>query len=241
MGGPGAGHKSESARRARLANIAKARAARKREPLRWRSGLESRVIEQLVWQWWMASRGEWLAASGWKKQERSRSEAAFVGTRGVVRRGRRFRTKASPVKAGVSYMGKIYSEAGRRATEAKLGAAGRPWAKLRVARLLGVSHTWVNKLAKRFEADPDRMRRRMAGLAPASLEKLERARQETRRQRELGWLRGPIRTRRVKWTHGGKTQRAMMWTHAERRRQEGKDDGRSRVRDAEVPAWARGG
>jgi len=240
MGGPGAGHKSERARRARLANIAKARVARKREPLRWRSGVESRVIEQLVWQWWMASRGEWLAASGWKDQERSRSEAAFVGTRGVVRRGRRFRTKASPVKAGVSYMGKIYSEAGRRATEAKLGAAGRPWAKLRVARLLGVSHTWVNKLAKRFEADPDRMRRRMAGLAPASLEKLERARQETRRQRELGWLRGPIRTRRVKWTHGGKTQRAMMWTHAERRRQEGKDDGRSRVRDAEVPAWARG-
>jgi len=262
MGGPGAGHKSERARRARLANIAKARAARKREPLRWRSGLESRVIEQLVWQWWLTTSGEWLVASGrndknsgapqplktgeplatsgWKKQERSRSEAAFVGTRGVVRRGRRFRAKASPVKAGVSYIGKIYSEADRRATEAKLGAAGRPWAKLRVARLLGVSHTWVNKLAKRFEADPDRMRRRMAGLAPASLEKLERARQETRRQRELGWLRGPIRTRRVKWTHGGKTQRAMMWTHAERRRREGKDDGRSRVRDADVPAWARG-
>ena len=55
-------------------------------------------------------------------------------------------------------------------------AAGRPWAKQRVARFLGVSHTWVNKLVKRFEADPDRMRRRMAACAPATFEKLERAR-----------------------------------------------------------------
>ena len=105
---------------------------------------------------------------------------------------------------------------------------------------MGVSHTWVNKLVKRIEADPDRMRRRMAGLAPATLEKLERAREETRRQRELGWLRGPIRMRRVKWTREGQTQRGIVWTKAERRRREGKDDGRSRVRDAEVPAWARG-
>jgi hypothetical protein len=49
MGGLGPGHKSERARLARLVNIKKARAARKREPLRWRSGLESRIIEQLVW------------------------------------------------------------------------------------------------------------------------------------------------------------------------------------------------
>ncbi|HTW23792.1 MAG TPA: hypothetical protein VMD78_09335 [Candidatus Baltobacteraceae bacterium] len=119
-------------------------------------------------------------------------------------------------------------------------AAGEPWAKLRVARLLGVSHTWVNKLVKRIEADPDRMRRRMAGLRPATLEKLERAREETRRQRELGWLRGPIRMRRVKWMREGKTQRGIVWTKSERRRREGKDDGRARVGDADVPAWARG-
>lgn len=53
MGGPGAGHQSERARRSRLINIQKARAARKRAPLPWRSGVESRIIEQLVWQWWM--------------------------------------------------------------------------------------------------------------------------------------------------------------------------------------------
>jgi len=58
MGGLGPGHKSERARQARLVNMAKARAARKREPLRWRSGLESRIIEQLVWQWWLTARGE---------------------------------------------------------------------------------------------------------------------------------------------------------------------------------------
>jgi len=52
MGGRGPGHKSERARRARLRNIQKARAARKRAPLPWRSGLESNIIEQLVWQWW---------------------------------------------------------------------------------------------------------------------------------------------------------------------------------------------
>jgi hypothetical protein len=123
MGGLGPAHKSERARLARLANMAKARAARKREPLRWRSGLESRIIEQLVWQWWVESRVE------------TRVVAAYA--------------KAS---------------------------AGRPWAKQRVARLLDVSHTWVNKLVKRFEAEPDRMRRRMAACAPASFEKLEQAR-----------------------------------------------------------------
>ena len=58
MGGPGAGHKSERARQARRVNIQKARAARKREPLRRRSGLESRIVEQLVWQWWLTSDGE---------------------------------------------------------------------------------------------------------------------------------------------------------------------------------------
>jgi len=215
VGGPGLGHKSERARRARLVNMAKARAARKREPRPWRSGVESRVIEQLVWQWWVETSGEWLAASG------ERNPA-----------------KASPLRNGVSYI-----TAGRPAK------AGKPWAKQRVAGLLGVSHTWVNKLVKRFEADPERMRRRMAAFAPATMEKLERAREETRRQRELGWLRGPIRMRRVAWTLGGRKQRAIVWTHAERRRREAaRETSRSQTEhgapskpaNVELPAWARG-
>jgi hypothetical protein len=199
MGGPGTGHKSERARLARLVNMAKARAARKREPRRWRSGLESRIIEQLVWQWWLD-------------------------------------TKASPLRSGASYM----SPAHAKAPAGKPATASRPWAKQRVAQFLGVSHTWVNKLVKRFEADPDRMRRRMAAFAPASVEKLERAREETRRQREFGWLRGPIQRRRVKWTLGGKTQRAIVWTHAERQRRAGKATGGFFVPYAELPPWARG-
>ena len=190
MGGLGPGHKSERARLARLVNIKKARAARKREPLRWRSGLESRIIEQLVWQWWVESR---------------------VEARGVRESGH--------------------------------APAGRPWAKQRVARFLEVSHTWVNKLVKRFERDPDRMRRRMAAWAPASFEKLERAREETRRQRKFGWIRGPIRMRRVKWTLGGKAQRAVVWTHAEKRRREEAGRGQQgppSVSYADLPAWARG-
>ena len=140
---------------------------------------------------------------------------------------------------------------------------GRPWAKYRVARPLGVSHTWVNKLVKRFEADPDRMRRRMAAFAPTSFEKLERAREETRRQRELGWLRGPIRWRRVKVTLEGRKRRVGVPTRAEVKRRgllreervETQRDSASRagrvnpaptkasampVRYAELPLWARG-
>jgi hypothetical protein len=177
MGGPGAGHKSERARAARRINIQKARAARKREPLRWRSGVESRLIEQLVWQWWNSREA-------------------------------------------------------------------RKWAKQRVARFLGVSHTWVNKLVKRFEADPERARRRNGAFTPASFEKLERAREETRRQREYGWLRGPIRLRRVKFLLGGKKRSEVVANRSEKRRREAEAMGRPErpldVPWAELPAWARG-
>ena len=140
---------------------------------------------------------------------------------------------------------------GSRRERVRPTPAGRPWAKQRVARFLDVSHTWVNKLVKRFERDPDRMRRRMAACAPASFEKLERAREETRRQRKFGWIRGPIRMRRVKWTLGGKAQRAVVWTHSEKRRREealrlrsgqarGGQQGPPSVSYADLPAWARG-
>jgi hypothetical protein len=249
MGGPGPGHKSERARLARLVNMAKARAARKREPLRWRSGLESRIIEQLVWQWWVETGGEWLVASARKNQMHDRPVASVWKNQVQTRKAPRsqtehpstlLRTSGAPSnppsseRAGHPPAGKpAYAKA----------SAGRPWAKQRVARFLDVSHTWVNKLVKRFEADPDRMRRRMAACAPASFEKLERAREETRRQRKFGWIRGPIRMRRVKWTLGGKAQRAVVWTHSEKRRREEARRGQQgppSVSYADLPAWARG-
>lgn len=86
--------------------------------------------------------------------------------------------------------------------------------------MLGVSHTWVNKLVKRFEADPERMKRKMRAFAPASLEKLERAREETRWEREMGRLRGPIRWRRVKVKIQGREMRMGVPTKEEMRRRE---------------------
>ena len=238
MGGPGAGHKSERARRSRLVNIQKARAARKRAPLPWRSGVESRIIEQLVWQWWKdKNSGQWLVASGQKKTRDGGRGTAFGG--GWVRRD-------SESRAGA---------ASSAPTKAK-----RPWAKYRVARLLGVSHTWVNKLVRRIEADPERTRRKMRAFAPATFEKLERAREETRRERERGWLRGPIRWRRVKVTLEGRKSRVGVPTRAEMKRrgalrQEMQRDSASRagrvnpaptkanaapVRYSELPQWASG-
>ena len=192
MGGPGSGHKSARATQSRRVNIQKARAARKRAPLPWRSGLESRIIEQLVWQWWMTT------VSG--------KRPAFA------------KASARQASGGVDVERDSQSRAG--AASSVPTRAKRPWAKYRVARFLGVSHTWVNKLVKRFEADPDRMRRKMRAFAPASFEKLERAREETRRERERGWLRGPIRWRRVKVMLEGRKRTVVAVTRAERQRRE---------------------
>jgi hypothetical protein len=75
------------------------------------------------------------------------------------------------------------------------------------------------------------MRRKMRAFAPVSIEKLEQAREETRRQRELGWLRGPIRYRRVKVVIQGKKQKVVAATDVERRRrQEEVDAARARLR-----------
>ncbi|MGA9882650.1 MAG: hypothetical protein WBQ34_02910 [Candidatus Acidiferrales bacterium] len=179
MGGRGSGHKSERARASRLRNIQKARAARKRPPRPWRSGLESRVIEQLVWQWWN-------------------------------------------------------------------DPDARKWPPYRVARFLGVSHTWVAKLVKRFRADPDRMRRRMRAFAPATFDALLRAREETRKHRERGWLRGPIRWRRVAYALGQKGPKrpklktAVVPNESERRRAAGLHQLPPVLPRGQWPSWAAG-
>ncbi|MGH9717141.1 MAG: hypothetical protein ACRD4R_10500 [Candidatus Acidiferrales bacterium] len=182
MGGRGPGHKSERARAARLRNIHKARAARKRAPLPWRSGIESRVIQQLVWQWWN-------------------------------------------------------------------DPGSRKWPAYRVARFLGVSHTWVNKLVKSFHADPHRVRRRMRAFAPATFATLLRAREETRRQRQRGWLRGPIRWRKVAYTLGQNDDRAqkrqkqstaVVPNESERRRAAGLQALPPLLPRDQWPSWAAG-
>ena len=274
MGGQGPGHKSVRAIEARLINIRKARAARRRAPLPWRSEMESRIIEQLVYQWWVTTSGEWLVTSGEERRQRGVArrdvEANLDATdppgspsRGPGRphfaRAKGLASKrlaptipqARPIPharltgdVGGPICFGLGGPSCAKATAGKPTTAGRPWAKYKVARLLGVSHTWVNKLVKRFEANPDRMRRRMAAFAPTSLEKLERAREETRRQRERGWLRGPIRTRRVKLTLWGKKRAVTLPTRSEKRRRESAAKGRPEsplyVAHQELPMWARG-
>src|SRR5690348_15038287 len=194
MGGKGAGHKSVKALLSRQANMQKARAARRRPPLPWRSGMESRVIEQLVWQWFQSS--DKCRVTSDEKRQQQVPHRHPAQTAGWVR-------DDSPIH-------------GTRQIIAR--AKERPWSAVRVARLLGVSHTWVNKLVKKFEADAEGMRRKMRAFAPANLEKLERAREETRREREMGRLRGPIRWRRVKVTIQGKKMRMAAPTKEESRR-----------------------
>ncbi len=310
MGGPGVGHKSVRARQARLVNIQKARAARKRAPLPWRSGIESRIIEQMVYQWWMTTargqkmqqqvpamagkphhhpatltRGPLAAApAGWVPFLRQggrdqstknggqwpaftmsplrRGEQVNSGQKGEMQIPRRDapRNGNSKGKAASSSDG---NRIGIREADRRTPYQRKPWAKLRVARFLGVSHTWVNKLVKKFEADPERMRRKLAAFAPASIEKLERAREETRWEREHGRLREPIRRRRVKVTIQGKRQPVVAVTRVERqRRQEQVESERARLRGyggvptlcterkgwgtqlpvayREVPEWAKG-
>jgi hypothetical protein len=195
MGGRGPGHKSERAQAARRINIQKARAARRREPLPWRSGVESRVIEQLVWQWWMEKK----EAASARESGGERMIAITPQRRPFVPRSGRFIRQGGRMMRG-PWIAMVASEKAG-ASKVAGGTARKtpgPWAALRLARVLGVSHTWVNKLVKRFEADPERARKRNGAFAPATLETLKQAREETRWQREHGRLRGLMPRRKTK-------------------------------------------
>lgn len=58
-----------------------------------------------------------------------------------------------------------------------------------LARALGVSRSYIQKLVRSFESDPSEMQREDHRHGPANLTNLARAREETRRQREHGLLR----------------------------------------------------
>ena len=57
------------------------------------------------------------------------------------------------------------------------------------ARQLGVSHTWVQKLVKQFQADPSELQREVLREGDPTLAQLIRAREETEQMRERGELR----------------------------------------------------
>ena len=58
-----------------------------------------------------------------------------------------------------------------------------------IARRLGVSHTYIQKLVREFAADTRNAVQQQRAYGPATFADLERAREETARLRARGWLR----------------------------------------------------
>jgi hypothetical protein len=67
------------------------------------------------------------------------------------------------------------------------------------ARQLCVSHTWVQKLVKQFQADPNEMQRETLREGDPILAQLSRARERTSQMRERGELRLSCRTKFVRF------------------------------------------
>jgi hypothetical protein len=63
--------------------------------------------------------------------------------------------------------------------------SGRAW-----ARQLGISHTWLQKLVRQFQADPTEMYGKVRRCGDPNFAQLSRAREQTRLMRERGELRG---------------------------------------------------
>ncbi len=65
------------------------------------------------------------------------------------------------------------------------------WSGRAVAQRLGVTHTYIQKLVREFVRDPNEMQREVRLHGPATFGHLDRAREETRLEKERGWLRSP--------------------------------------------------
>lgn len=92
------------------------------------------------------------------------------------------------------------------------------WSARAVGRRLGVSHTYVQKLVREFGADPSGMLRELRSSYLATFDQLSRAQEETRQQRERGWLRPPRRWRVAEFRIGDQMLRTVVPTKAEERR-----------------------
>jgi hypothetical protein len=72
--------------------------------------------------------------------------------------------------------------------------SGRAW-----ARQLGVSHTWLQKLVRKFQADPSEMYREARRCGDPTYAQLTRAREHSRQMRDRGELfGGPRLSRRAR-------------------------------------------
>lgn len=83
-----------------------------------------------------------------------------------------------------------------------------------LARWLGVSHTWIQKLLQEFAQNPIKIQREVQTQGPATIPQLRQARELTREQKERGWLRELRRWRRAEFTVGDNTVRTWVPTKA---------------------------
>jgi hypothetical protein len=72
--------------------------------------------------------------------------------------------------------------------------SGRAW-----ARQLGVSHTWLQKLVRKCQADPSQMWRLQAARGDPKFAELSRAQNHTEQMKEGGELRGSRLARAAKF------------------------------------------
>jgi hypothetical protein len=118
------------------------------------------------------------------------------------------------------------------------------WSGRAVARWLGVSHTYVQRLVQEFRADPDMMWRIEATRGVVTLDHLEHARELTQRDRERGGLRLPRRWKLAECKIGNNSIRVAVPTKAEERRRAARASGRAPgptyVPFHELPLWAIG-
>jgi hypothetical protein len=100
-----------------------------------------------------------------------------------------------------------------------LGQSGRA-----IARWLGVSHTWIQKLLREFARNPSEMQRELRVHGHGTIAQLRRAREQTREQKDRGWLREPRRWKVAEFKIGDNVVRGVVPTKASLRPRANFDD-----------------
>jgi hypothetical protein len=108
------------------------------------------------------------------------------------------------------------------------------WSARAVGRLLGVSHTYIQKLMRQFTIDPSEMQKDALRHSAATFEHLSRAREETRTEKERGRLRPPQRWRKAEFKIGEDVVRTLVPTKAEERRKTAEASGGA---PPDLPLW----
>jgi len=118
------------------------------------------------------------------------------------------------------------------------------WSGRAVAHWLGVTHTYIQKLVREFASDSSEMQRESRYYGPVSFRELGKAQEETRQEKERGWLRSPRRWKVTEFKIGDEVVRVVVSTKAEERRKAEKASPRRLtplyVAPHSLPLWARG-